>query len=1463
MARSDGSVIIDTRLNTAGFGKGVNSIKSQFAKMGAAVSKVGGAITTVFTQSGKYVTKLGTSVAKLGGSITSAFTRGGKSAQSFNAQLGSIGTMAKKVGTLVAAVFSVRAIIDFSKEALELGSDLQEVQNVVDVTFTTMNDRVNEFAKNAASTAGLSETMAKRYTGTFGAMAKSFQFTEEEAFNMSTALTQLAGDVASFYNITQDEAYTKLKSVFTGETETLKDLGVVMTQTALDDFALRKGLGKTTSQMTEQEKVALRYQFVLEQLSAASGDFIRTQDGWANQTRILSLQFEQLRATIGQGLINALTPAVKSLNLLIAKFQEAAEAFRDLTETIFGSAEDANNAIGDITNGVGEMGDAAEEAAKQAKKALAPFDEIVKISAEAEAEDPSVTIPGTGENPSGGTVTPDVEVGDVGKTIIDKILESIKAGDWVSVGTLISQELTNSLNSINWEDAAAKVAAGAKSVTDALNGLTLSPDAFSSIGATIANVANTITTALQGLADGVDWGKIEEGFSSGMLSFSVEIDTSGIVDSVTSLISGAISTIDFSVVGTSLANALNDALAGADWSKVGTTIAQVLLETPQTVAGLIQGLNWEAVGKAVSDTLNTALVTSTAWARETDWLKIGESISTFVEKTQWGTIAGNFFALISTAFGNIDFSQVGATVGTAFNNTMAGLDWSAFGTFIGEVLLALPQTIIGFISTANWESVGTSLSNFLNSMLTTATAWIAGVDWVKIGASIDAFISKTDWGQITTNFFNLVDTAFGAIDFSSVGASVATALNSAISGANWAQIGTTIGEALLAVPQSVVGFAQQLDWSKTGKAVSDTLNAALVTATDWVRSTDWVKLGESIKGFITTTDWGGIANNFFTLLFTAFSAINFTSIGANIGTSLNGVIAAVNWNDVGATIGTALMAWPDVLVGFIQKTDWEKVGTSLSELIIGSLDYIAEWVKTTDFLAIGESISSFIEATDWSKIGSKLFEVFTTAVENVQLSDQVKILVDTLNSEVQKSDWGTVGPSISDLFNETLQSLNIVLDEFDWGSLTRGLTMELNGVISGISWALLGTSVSQGASTLLSGFNAAVSDFDWAALGDGIADGINQVDWVSITGDLTSGVNNLITGVMDLFSNFFHAMDWVKLGKDLWNSLIEMIAGIDYAGIVSKAFELAGAAIGSAIGLAGGLIVGLFDTIKAGWENAVSYFDEFIDEAGGNVAKGLLDGILNGLLNIGKWVMDNIFLPFFEGLNAAFEIASPSKAMEERGEFISEGLLNGIKSWFAGISTWVKTNLWEPFKKAFEDTFSGLKDKMESIMNGVKNVMKTPINGIIGFINSMVKAVCDGINMVIDALNEISVELPDEWWMPKDMRGAKIGFDIDRITAPTIPYLAQGAVIPPNAPFMAVLGDQRHGTNIEAPLETIEQALENVLARRGSGMNDSQVIELLQAILEAILGIEIDGETLSNAITNYQRKMAVSTGGNA
>lgn len=396
---ADGSVIIDTRMDTTGVRNGVSAIKQSFNGLGGAV---------------------------------------------------------KKIGLLIGGAFAVGKLAQFGKECVELGSDLTEVQNVVDVTFTTMSDKVNEFAKNAMTSAGLSETMAKRYVGTFGAMSKSFGFSEAQAYDMSTALTQLTGDVASFYNISQDLAYIKLKSVFTGETETLKDLGVVMSQSALDQYALANGYGKTTSEMTEQEKVALRLAFVQKQLSAASGDFIRTSDSWANQVRVMQLQLQSLKATVGQGLINIFTPILKVINVLLGKLATLANAFKSFTELITGKkssgqtsgsgagltgdasgVQDTADAYGQAADNASKLADSTEDvadatkdAAKAANGYLSPLDEINRYSTQNTSSTASkVPSSGTGSGGSPGGLAGAVGSVDYGKvaegeTALDKISKS-------------------------------------------------------------------------------------------------------------------------------------------------------------------------------------------------------------------------------------------------------------------------------------------------------------------------------------------------------------------------------------------------------------------------------------------------------------------------------------------------------------------------------------------------------------------------------------------------------------------------------------------------------------------------------------------------------------------------------------------------------------------------------------------------------------------------------------------------------------------------------------------------------------------------------------------------------------------------------------------------------------------------------------------------------------------------------
>lgn len=353
----------------------------------------------------------------------------------------------KKLGTLLGGA----AVVTFTKSCLELGSNLSEVQNVVDTTFTSMAGKVNEFAKSAQTQFGLSETMAKKYMGTLGAMSSSMGFTEAQSYDMSKAVTGLAGDVASFYNLSSDEAFNKLKGIWTGETEALKEIGVLLTQTNLDQYALNNGWGKTTIAMTEQEKVMLRYRYTLSSLGKAQGDFYKTSSSWANQTRILSLQFDSLKASLGQGFINLFTPILQLLNQFIGKLQVAAQSFADFTAKLTGQSvtEDSFNNISESALSTASNITAVAEASEEAKKTLAGFDKITKIDSSASSTN-NVTSGASGssavDTSSGGmgAATSGIDTVISKLQVLKDYMESIK--DWTVSN--FGENITDSLKDI-------------------------------------------------------------------------------------------------------------------------------------------------------------------------------------------------------------------------------------------------------------------------------------------------------------------------------------------------------------------------------------------------------------------------------------------------------------------------------------------------------------------------------------------------------------------------------------------------------------------------------------------------------------------------------------------------------------------------------------------------------------------------------------------------------------------------------------------------------------------------------------------------------------------------------------------------------------------------------------------------------------------------------------------------------
>lgn len=253
--------------------------------------------------------------------------KGFKGAEGFSeasVKLADVGTKMQNIGQSMVSVGQKLTtsltvpIVAVSTAAIKFGSDLEESANKVDVVFGSMSQSVREFAQSSLEAYAISEGKALEMAGDYGAMATSMGMSQQEAAKLATEMVGLAGDMASFHNKSIEIAQNSLKGVFTGETESLKQFGVAMTQTNLEDFAARQG--KVYDKMSQADKVMLRYQYLLESQRDAIGDAGRTMDGFAGSTRKLQGAFEEAAAALGQALIPLVTPLVTALTRLLQIF---------------------------------------------------------------------------------------------------------------------------------------------------------------------------------------------------------------------------------------------------------------------------------------------------------------------------------------------------------------------------------------------------------------------------------------------------------------------------------------------------------------------------------------------------------------------------------------------------------------------------------------------------------------------------------------------------------------------------------------------------------------------------------------------------------------------------------------------------------------------------------------------------------------------------------------------------------------------------------------------------------------------------------------------------------------------------------------------------------------------------------------------------------------------------------------
>mgnify|MGYP005918860233 CR=1 FL=1 len=629
-------------------------------------------------------------------SITSSFSGFSSSASAVTKKSFSLASAIGKVYATYWALFRGFRLLG---DAIDISSSLTEVENVVRQTFGQYESLINNFAKTSIEKFGMSELSAKQFASRFQAMGTALDIPQGQMAKMSIRLTELAGDMASFYDVSQEDTAKSLQSVFSGTTAPMRRYGIDLTQATLKEWALKQGLDANISSMTQAEKAMLRYQYVLAHTTNITGDFARTADTWHNQITMLKENFKALGAVVGGGLINAFKPFIKVLNSVLQKVISFAEMVTNALGSIFGWKYEASKGagisgladdIGSASNGMDDLSDAAGSAgkntggiaknAKKAKKeiqqATRAFDELKVISKQSKDNTSGSgnkgSGSGSGSGAGGGTGA------DGGLVQTDTIFKKFKSKikDLEQLGESISGALINAMKKIKWEKVYAKAEGFGRGLAKFLNGLFKGQKGttlFGETGKLIANSLNTVLHGLDSFGTTFNWKQFGNSIADGINKFFQNFDFALLAKTLNSWAQGA-----FDAVTTALSKiswkdvwkGVKEFLSNLDVKTVAIiigalTIKKILgLHLAKTALGIIGTSISKAIAGSIAAKLGVEIGANAT---------IGEVLSTGLSKkiSGLGTIAGKIGKLALTVGAIVITAEAGLSLGKAIGNKIA------------------------------------------------------------------------------------------------------------------------------------------------------------------------------------------------------------------------------------------------------------------------------------------------------------------------------------------------------------------------------------------------------------------------------------------------------------------------------------------------------------------------------------------------------------------------------------------------------------------------------------------------------------------------------------------------------------------------------------------------------------------------------------------------------------------------
>lgn len=684
------------------------------AQLASAGSKVNSATNSIY----KAFSKLSSSTLSLGNLVSKTASKIGsgiKAIIGWFQRLGSgssgLKTASFNLGTLFKTAVGFKAIqglIDFGKSAIDLGSDITEVENVVDVAFGSMSDKAYKFATTAKEQFGLSELAAKQYSGTMMAMLKSSGVAQSAASDMSISLAGLAGDMASFFNLDTDVAFQKIRAGISGEIEPLRQLGINMSVANMEAYALSQGITTSYNAMTQAEKATLRYNYLMSVTSDMQGDFARTAGTWANQVRLLTLNFQSLSAVIGQGLIAGILPAIQALNALMSKLMQAANVFRNFMYVLMGKKlKGSQSVVSDIVSNLGGIETAGDDAssglddatssAKKLKKALSvlPFDQLNQLADNSDNSGTASKSLGSGlgdlADSFAGIQDSLDEVLTVDETPINKWAAKIRKAfinkDWQGLGFTIADMIN----------------IGMQKIYEVIN--------WNNVGPKITEFVNAFTTAFNSMVSGIDFDLMGRLLGTGI---NTAVNTLNLL-----LGEGG---IDFSGIGAKLSQLLKGAIKEIDWTGLGNLIGNSFMAS------------WKMLSSFVKDMSKKDGAGITGWGKL--GTALGNALNGAIEKIDMNTIADALSGLLNGAFESLK----------SFTETF---NWDDLATKIRD-------GIAKFIKDINWKENGQALGDFISHLCTALKDSLTTDTFYEFGQGVGTFLGKLPWGEILSTAADLI-----------------------------------------------------------------------------------------------------------------------------------------------------------------------------------------------------------------------------------------------------------------------------------------------------------------------------------------------------------------------------------------------------------------------------------------------------------------------------------------------------------------------------------------------------------------------------------------------------------------------------------------------------------------------------------------------------------------------------------